>query len=500
MRYTSEVLVVMAVGYPSGPPAPYYASLYGGMYTDPDNPSSDKIHYPARIKSDVNFSKRIGVGFWNEESSIDFGFIDLAVNDQNAGWSSVAAGGLVASLRFYRVDEEGELSELAYARSQDIGWIDENTIRMRLDTPWETEFSAPINAKYYNSSYPTLEGKPYPILFGTLVDPEQLIPTIEADNTTLEYHVSDIAELTYDGNVYDKGVIVSYNEEDYGFTLNFNPSGRITGGEITSDDTVDTGNLLVGLDRVYRMAFTRAGLYANVNTTELATLKTDIGFGDLFPFFNSTQVVSLSGFLTQTLMGVAGWYYVDEFREIHFGRLTDPGDVVTPDFDFTDNDMVGTISVDDDLAPGLSTRASYANSPGAYSTDELAGIITGAERDVLVLTDQVVTRATTSSTYWAAASSREPTPIALTQDATSQSLAQDELDRWWDDLYDVRRRFYTFTVPINNSEFNTVQPQLGDVCSLQSDRFDLLATPKNLLIRGLLFNYSNNLLTIEGWG
>jgi hypothetical protein len=105
--------------------------------------------------------------------------------------------------------------------------------------------------------------------------------------------------------------------------------------------------------------------------------------------------------------------------------------------------------------------------------------------------------------YWRKAEVRDPIELLLAWDWGSPSafdLAQGEVNRWWSELYYKRRRFYTFDVELNSELFDTVMPQLGQFCTLQSDRFKLLTVPKNLFIRRLAFNYSKNLITVEGWG
>jgi hypothetical protein len=77
------------------------------------------------------------------------------------------------------------------------------------------------------------------------------------------------------------------------------------------------------------------------------------------------------------------------------------------------------------------------------------------------------------------------------------ALPLQELNRWWEDLYPLRRRFYTFTFSMTEIESF---PNLGGVITLQSDRFKLLETPKPLVIRRMKYNYSNATITIEGWG
>jgi hypothetical protein len=292
-----------------------------------------------------------------------------------------------------------------------------------------------------------------------------------------------------------------------------------------------------GLFRFVRLAASRAELWSYFNQAELTQLEADIGFGDLYPqFFSLDKVVSLETFLKKIFQGVTGWFSVDELSEIHVGRMVDPDKESAVPYAFTDSNVTGTIKVEDDKAPGLSTRLSYAYNPGAYGEDELAGSVYGDDREALGTGERIVFALdyidvslwtaddagwTVDSvyytadgwageelvslvrSYWRKASTRDPIELPLAWDWGSPSafdLAQQEVNRWWSELYYKRRRFYTFDVPLNDIEFQIKPPQLGEFCTLQSDRFKLLATPKNLFIRRLAFNYSKNLVTIEGWG
>lgn len=89
------------------------------------------------------------------------------------------------------------------------------------------------------------------------------------------------------------------------------------------------------------------------------------------------------------------------------------------------------------------------------------------------------------------------TPWNITSDSAVGALALDELNRWWLQLYSIRRRFYTWQAEL--TEENAVLIQ-GQVVSLQSDRFKLLETAKKLTIRRLRFDLDNNILTVGGWG
>lgn len=512
-RYSSEILaVITAVESDSAPSASTLrVALYGGMYDDTVNPSGPRVHYAGRIKSDVVLEKKIGVSFWNKDSEIDFGYLDIAIEDQNADIVDFAKKVTIATVDIYRVNlsdpSQDQLSLIASARSSDIGFINESTVRLRLESSLAGAFDAPINELYYDDTYPHLEGKPYPMQWGVVGFPNQVYETVFVDSTTLEYHITDLEITDFQGVVYDRGVALTettnFVATTYGFTLNQNPDGRITSGAVLLDDPEDPGNDFLGLYRFVRLAMTRAGIWANADTAELSALATAISsngfFYIAFPFFSANEVVSLKAFMDQVFTGVSAWYYVDELSEVHFGRLSDP-DSETADFAFTDANMVGDIRTDPDKAPGLSSRIGYADNPGVHGPDEVAGSVSNANKLGLTNPSRVLVTTETIIPFYAKAQTREPTMSAISNAGFGKARAQEQANFWWSDLYPVRRRFYTVDVPMNDPAFDSGLPQLGQFVSLQSDTFDLLATAKTLLISGLRFNFSTNLLTIEGWG
>lgn len=544
-RYSSEIVaVITALEWVEAPTTTTLrVALFGGMYLEPDNPTNPPSHYQGAIKSDVVFKKQIGIEFWKEESAIDFGYLDIALEDQRADFIDWGDNVTVASVDLYRVNlsspSESQLEILARARSSDIGFANEFTMRLRLQSILEYGFDGKINERFYGYEYPHLTGKPYPIAWGLITDPYQVLPTIEVDGTTLLYHITDIEIDSFETFVYDRGIALSepaeFNATTYGFTLNQNPDGKITSGRVLLNDPLDAANHFHGLFRHVRLAMTRAGIWTYANQTELTQLETDIGFGELYPQYFTMKVTTLEKYLKDIFAGVTGWYFVDELTEVHFGRMTDTADA-TPTYEFTDANTTGRIKVEDDKAPGLTIRLSYARNPGAYTEDEIAGGVYGDDRVDLTNEDRVVnsdgyTRTTlwtmdsgtvtmdsgtatmdgflseaqvdpTDETYWTGVETREPIwlPIAYSESPNAFDLADGEVNRWWSELYYKRRRFYTFNVELNDPQFDSGLPQLGEFCSLQSDRFKLIANPITLFIRRLEFNFSRNILTIEGWG
>jgi hypothetical protein len=544
-RYSSEIVaVVTALEWDSQPVSTVLrVALFGGMYYRPDDPSAPPTHYRGNIKSDILFKKQIGIEFWKDESAIDFGYLDLALEDQADELIDFGRQVMVARVEFFRVNLSNpaadQLEPLAIARTSDIGFDNEFTLRLRLESILQDGFDAAINERFYGYEYPQLTGKPYPIAWGLITDPYQVLPALEVDGTTLLYHITDLEIDSFETFVYDRGIPLSepgeFNATTYGFTLNQNPDGRITAGRVLLNDPEETGQHLHGLFRFVRLGMTRAGIWNYAVQSEVTQLETDIGFGELFPQFFTDKTVSLEDFLKKILSGVTGWYYVDELTNVHFGRMTDPADASIL-YAFNDSNMVGRIKVEDDKAPGLTTRLSYAYSPGAYDEDEIAGGVYGYDRVDLVNEELVVSSdgyfrtlgwtadsgaftadsgvitadgflseefvEPTDQTYWSKVEVRVPIdlPIAYSESPSSFDLAEGEVTRWWSELYYKRRRFYTFNVKLNDEQFNLLLPQLGDFCSLQSDRFKLINEPIQLFIRRLEFNFSKNILTIEGWG
>ena len=335
--HTSEILaVITATEWVTTPvDTVLYMAIYGGMYQDSDNLSGDYVHYQGRIKSDVILDKKIGVSFWNENSAIDFGYLDIAVNDQDPDLIDYSVNVHTAEVDIYRIHRaDGTLELIGSARSSDIGFTNEATIRFRLDSTLQGALDAPINSLYYDDTYPHLEGKPYPIAWGPILDVEQLLPSVFVDDVYLLYHISDIEISSFDSDIYDRGIALvegtsGFDPTDFGFILNQNPDGKLTAGKVTLIDPEDTASELAGLFRMIRMVMTRTGIWSNVHEADLTGLEIDIGMGDAYPQYFTQSVVSVDKYLDDIFAGTAGWYYVDEFSEIHFGRFEDP-DAATP--------------------------------------------------------------------------------------------------------------------------------------------------------------------------
>lgn len=683
-KFSSEILVqFVAEEYDSTPSElTLRAALFGGMYPDAQNPSGADVHYKGRIKSDVILDKRIGCQFWGEDSSLDLGYIDIAIEDQDEDIVDFASKVTIALVDIYQVNSfTNELSLITAARCSDIGFVNENTVRFRLESTLQGAFDAPINEKYFDDDLPLVGGKPWPIAWMNVppgAGPEQLIPATLYDPTTLNYAINDTTLFVVDG-VYDKGVKLltpsQYTVTTNGIELKQNPEGRITVSGLRVRAPYSSFSVFSSINNYTRAGMDRVGIFANAEFAEITALHTELNMGVNFPQFFTQKVTSLKQFLDSIYSATGIWYYTDELSRVHFGRVRSP-DNEMPVFSFDDSNIVGDIRVEDDKAPGLSASISHGESPGAYTEDELAGSVSSADRFAMI-NKSIETRTTKPIIpFYAKSETRDPLPLALsylehgqasgrtsvnkagpyatfetkpffsdiarvtssydtsagifnptalkmvsnnptegvvhldtsypltltanqkwvvsmyvridpassprstlnfrmfletvagvrtsgfvtvtpdnqyhrisfvadftaisgtqfrvrldnraydTADATmyvdglqielddgsgqptpfsdpvpsSTDLARTEVNRWFEELYPKRRRFYSFDVPMNDPQFNAGPPQLGAIMGLQSDTFKALDAPKNLLLRRIRNNYSRNTITLEGWG
>jgi len=294
-RYSDEILAIVTALEWSTPPASSVlrVALYGGMYQDPANPSAEAVYYDGRIKSDLLLDRKIGVVFWKENSELDFGYLDLANEDQDDTLTNFIENVHAASVELYRVNKTDitadQIQLIATAHTSDIAYASESTIRFRLESSLQPALDAPINELYYDDTYIEHEGKPYPMAWGKILEIHQLLPTFFVDPIYLLYHVTDLEISSFDSAIYDRGVAlaesVEFTAADYGFNLLQNPDGKITAGRLTLIDPEDTGNEFLGLYRFMRLAMTRTGVWANADQAELLALEATINMGPVYPIY-----------------------------------------------------------------------------------------------------------------------------------------------------------------------------------------------------------------------
>ena len=509
---------------------PYNVSTHGYK-----SPTAPYYFAPPRLKSNVTFEKSIGVSYWNEQSSIDFGNIDISIEDDGADeiagevvrWVEWAKQNLNPQVLLSVEQADGTLLHIATADSEDVYFPDDRTIRVKLVAKHQRKLEQYINDYFDDTVDDEVQGLPVPIYLGggdvTINDPydpatqvtRMHVPTILVDEVALRYVVTTGAILAQSPNTYfvmDRGVTLleggtpGFTLTADGFELTDNPDGTITfawvadqGGGV--DDPHDTGNVLQGPFRLARWAVARAGI-------DIAEhFPAEIDFPDLLPtgFFDYDVPIIYYGsevtartMLNDIVDGLSAWWYVDELGDFQFGKLVNPSDE-TPTFAYTDVEMIGAISARVDRATGLSNTMQHAWNPGAYDPSNVAGSVPiGRRRALTTEWRQVQTTATIPDVY---SVNRGNEPMKLRNDrkpVADPNIVLPELNRIWEEYYSGIRRFYRWTVPLRGG---VSLPNLGDVGTIQSQRAELLEYgPLPVLVRRMKYDLGAGLVDIEGWG
>jgi len=288
--------------------------------------------------------------------------------------------------------------------------------------------------------------------------------------------------------------------------LTANPAGKITftwssldGGGV--EDPLETGEMLEGTWRILRYVLFRAGI--DVDTYYPYPTEGDFPIDQLgsearrFPMIHHLTEVSARQILDQVMNCIGGYWYVDELGLFQFGQIVAPEDQAIA-AQYTDTEMVGTISAHVDLAPGLSTRVAFGPRPGYYQQSEIAGSVVDPTRSTISLPWSYLETGEAIPSLYAPAAGHPPIEILNTGTGLSvHGYVQDELDRWWADLYYTTRRFYTFQIPLYGS---APLPQLGESNLIQSDLFRLIELAVAVLVRRVKLDLGSGLVQLEGWG
>ena len=503
-------------GYKSGT-APYY-------------------YAPSRLKSQVTIEKSIGVLYWGTESDVTFGNIDIDISDggvdeingNQVRWVEWAKENLNPQVVISVEQTDGTLLQLATADGEGVYFPDDSTIRIKLRAKHARKLDQYINDYIpADSTYDVeIQGQPVPTLLGAgtpeppgydpaTFEPRNQFKTLLVDETIPRYMVTYLGGDLVSGSpadyfVMDRGATLYEGDSpgftlwENGFDLTDNPDGEITftwigdqGGGV--EDPLETGELLQGPFRICRWAVDRAdidtGTFFPSETDFPLLLPTGID-DDQGPTLSYVGEVSARQVLNDCVLNLSGYWYVNEFGDFVFGRFTAPEDV-TPSFSFTDVDMIGDISVQVDLAPGLSSNMEYAYSPGSIDINNLAAAITSQGRRKRLSEDWLL-RQTTATIPDVYETARGNPPMKLYICGLFDIRVQDELDRRWEDFYSGIRRFYRWSLPLRG---DYTLPDLGDVCTIQSEKAELLtfgALP--LVINRIRYDLGAGLIHFEGWG
>lgn len=514
--------------YPEPMVSQYNISTYG--YKSPDDP-----HYfaPPRLKNNVTFEKSIGTVFWGNRSGVDFGNIDIAIEDggidsiagEEVRWVEWAKENLNPQVTISVELGDGTLLHLATADTTDIFFPDSETIRVKLQAKHSRALQEYIN-DYFDTSYDgDVQGLPVPIYLGSgaiggggydpsTFAPNTHVPAVLVDEANLRY-VAAQSDLV-DGSpsayfVLDAGTVLREGESpgftlwENGFELTSNPEDPITfvwvadqGGGV--EDPYETGALLQGPFRICRWAVGQAG----IDLDEFFPGETSFpdlipsGFGldeEQVPLLYYGSEVTAEKILDDCVLNLCGYWYVDELGFFDFGFFDAP-EGITPSFAYTDVEMIGDIASTADRAPGLSALMEFSYSPGAFDIGNMAGSVSNVRRRRLSQEwRQAVTTEAIPEVYSRA---RGNEPMKFYNGGQNRPEVLDELNRRWSEYYSGVRRFYDWSIPLRGNE---VLPELGDVGTIRSERAELLAYGDlPLVLTRIKYDLGKGLIHLRGWG
>lgn len=530
-----RVNTVITFTDPNDPAVPmstrFSVSTHG--YTEPESPNR---HAPARLASSVTIEKSVGVLFWNEDSGVEFGNIDINVQDggkdsidgEVVDWVEWAKANLNPQVVIAIELSDGTLQHIGTADAAEVSFPNDRTIRIEIETKHGRKLDQYVNdyvpeTTEYDSE---IQGTPIPTYLGAgsilpasssygAFQPRAHVKTLLVDPQNLRYMVTflngDLADVSPEAYyVMDRGAVLRLNESpgftlvENGFQLTSNPDGEITFTWLSNEDggvldPLETGALLRGHYRICRWTVWRAGVDIDEffpSISEFPDLLPTNMQDDGYPVLAYQAEVTARQILNDAVVQSSGYWYVDEFGMFQFGKLVAPEDE-TADFVYDDSDLIGDISTRVDRAPGLSTRMNYSFSPGAIDINNLAGSITNQGRRQRLSREwlELGTLAAVPDVYETA--NGHP-PMKFYAAGLFTERVQLELDRIWLEYYSGIRRFYTFTIPLRGSQGI---PELGQIVTIQSQRTTLFQYgPLSLFVRRVRFNLADGLVQIEGWG
>ncbi len=198
----------------------------------------------------------------------------------------------------------------------------------------------------------------------------------------------------------------------------------------------------------------------------------------------------LAGHLCDLVEDGAGTIYVD--------RLESPDQVTSTSVNWmgsvVESDLLGstdTIQVEDDLAPTLSNKLTYAINYDVHSDTDIAGAVSDAVRAKLTLPYSEDTCATAFHPFYAHGNNAEP----IMRYASDLSASPDYTGERLGEAYSQRRRFYTFRV----STAKARRMRAGGYLSLTHSRYGL-SGGKNVKIVAVRRSLITPGVTLRVWG
>ena len=398
-----------------------------------------------RLVGDINFTESIKVFPWTGVAQGGFGNIDI-VNIDSVYNSIVLTNFTDIDIYLY---DGTTLAEFGRGEINNIGYIERGRIRVTMKSVIDKLNVELPTGRFSATDHAELENDKKQLCLGRVNLPDVRL----IDVATNEYFVSD--DLFGVVTVYDEGISVGFTATGTGFTLTFNPSGRI----LPLVDGLDDGLGAVESHISQHIPRLLANIDIEFNQTELNSI-----YGGITSAWSGTEQSVLTG-VNELLDGFMAYMYADSSGELRFGTLALP---TSPTNTLTEIETIGEIKAFRDRAQGLSNKLKNSRNYNPYSKGE---IVFGATEDdkINLIKDYKKTSVLTGlNPFYLGKNNVEMTSQSLGGITNGEIILQDIIDLWSE-----IRFFYTVA---SNKEFD-----LNEVVTV-THSLKGLESGKNLLV------------------
>jgi len=237
---------------------------------------------------------------------------------------------------------------------------------------------------------------------------------------------------------------------------------------------------------------------ADIDFISAATLQTALGYNYGYYVKTPTNIKSI---LDAAVASHGGFYYQNNDGKIVFDYLQEPD--VTSTFDINSINQKTGISVEMDLAPGLSDTVNARKNVYVFSYDDVRDVGGLSEEDKQAASREYAIQAKSPVTLagnrafdeaYAHARNGYEIPTILVNQADADGLVTQ-----LEDLYGQVRKIYTVKYEEDNV-LNMLQRELNETINIKHNRFGLDAGKNLRIISIKISDISKNQIEIRAWG
>lgn len=416
-----------------------------------------------RLVGDINFTESIKVFPWQGVNQGGFGSIDL-VNIDSVYNSLVTTDFTKIDIYLY---DGTTLTEFGRGEINNIGYIEKGRVRITMKSVIDKLNVELPTGRFSAIDHPELENEKKQLCLGRVNLPDVRL----IDVATNEYFVSD--DLFGVVTVYDEGISVGFTATGTGFTLTFNPSGRI----LPIIDGLDDGLGAVESHISQHIPRLLANIDIEFNQTELNSI-----YAGITSTWSGTEQSVITG-INELLDGFISYMYADSSGELRFGTLALP---VSPTNTLIEIETIGEIKAFRDRAQGLSNKLKNSRNYNPYSKGEIVFGATENDKINLIKDYKKTSVLTGLNPFYLDKNNVEMTSQSLGGITNGDIILQDIIDLWSE-----IRFFYTVA---SNKEFD-----LNEVVTVTHSLKGLEAG-KNLLVVEKKKSTLTNKIIYKFWG